>query len=136
MAEYGTVPRPRVPVQAGQGLDDSGPQRIEMDVPGEFEEVRLLLHHNRAVAILKQVALSMVAPVEGTGIAGEQATHEGGEGPVARSEEQVEVVREQGPREDRDARRRKLSGKKAKKIRPVRVAPPPRHVWVESVDYG
>jgi len=110
-----------------------------MDVPGEFEEVRLFLHRNGAVAILQQVALPTVAPVEGTGIAGEQAAHEGGEGPVARSQEELEVVREQGPREDLDPRGLHLRGEAAEKIVPVlggseeqRLLDPPGHHVVED----
>ena len=139
MAEEGTVPRPRVPVQFGQGLDDSGPQGIEMEVPHEFEEVRLLLHHKGAVAILEQVALPMVAPVEGAGIAAEPAAHEGGQGPVARAQEEVDVVREQGPREDLDPRGLHLRGEAAEKIVPAlggseeqRLLDPPGHHVVED----
>ena len=67
-----------------------------MDVAGELQEVRLLLHHNGPVAILKQMAVPLVPPLEGPRVAGEHPTHYAGTLKPARVQEQVEMVWQEG----------------------------------------
>jgi hypothetical protein len=49
-----------------------------MDVTHEFSEIGVLLADNGLVAILEQVAIPLVPPIEVDGMAGEQASHEAG----------------------------------------------------------
>ncbi len=66
-----------------------------MEVAHEFEEVRFLLHHNGIVAVLEKLPDTLVSPVEGPGVSGEEHTHTPSQGPLARPEQEVRVVREQ-----------------------------------------
>ncbi len=63
-----------------------------MEVAHEFEEVRFLLHHNGLVAVLEKVPDTLVSPVEGPGVSGEERTHTPSQGPLARPEQEVRVL--------------------------------------------
>ena len=78
MARDGSVSTPLIPVQFGQVGHESRPDRIQMDVTHEFSEIGVLLADNGLVAILEQVAIPLVPPIEVDGMAGEQASHEAG----------------------------------------------------------
>ena len=68
-----------------------------MEVADEFPEIGVRLHHDRLIAVLEEVPLPSVPPVVRQGVAGEQAAHERGEAARPTPEEQVGVVREEGP---------------------------------------
>jgi hypothetical protein len=68
-----------------------------MEVADEFQEVRLLLHHDGLVAVLEEMADPLMAAVEGSRVAREERAHAAREGPLPRPEQEVRVVREQGP---------------------------------------
>ena len=77
-------------------LNDPGAERIEMNVPNQFEQVRFLFAENGFIAVLEKMAGSFVTLVERHGIAGKKASHDAryrrGSGP----KEKMGVVREQG----------------------------------------
>jgi hypothetical protein len=52
--------------------DELGPEWVEVEVADQFEEVRLLLHHDRLVPVLEEVADPLVSAVEGPGVSGEE----------------------------------------------------------------
>jgi len=68
-----------------------------VEIADEFQEVRLLLHDDGFVPVLEEVPHPLVAAVVPEGIAREQPAHELREplGPTA--QQQVGVVREEGP---------------------------------------
>jgi hypothetical protein len=69
-----------------------------MKVAHEFEEVRFLLYHNGLVAVVEKVPDTLVSPVEGPGVSGEERTHTPSQGALARPEQEVRVIRKQIPR--------------------------------------
>ncbi len=66
-------------------------------VADQFQEVRFLLHDDRLIPILEEVAGALVAPIESAGVAREEASHAPGQGALARPDQEVGVVREEGP---------------------------------------
>jgi len=92
------VPAERVLSQIVHALHEAGPDRVLVDVADRFEEVGILLAEDGFEAVLEKVAVSTVGAVKPEGIAGEQAPHDGGDGDCTASEQQVEVVGDQGPR--------------------------------------
>jgi hypothetical protein len=73
-----------------------------MEVPDQFEQVRLFLHDNGLVPILQEVPGSRMPTIDGPRVAREEGAHAAGEGASARADQQVEVIREQSPGEDRE----------------------------------
>ena len=64
-AEEGALAGPAVPGQRAEIGDDRRPQWVQVEVAHEFEEVRLLFHHDGLVAVLEEMARALVAAVEG-----------------------------------------------------------------------
>ena len=75
----------------------AGSQGIEVDAADKFFTVRLLLTDDGLVAVLKEMAGSTVTQVVAGCIAREQSGHDGGQGSGAGPEEEVGVVRKEGP---------------------------------------
>ena len=72
-----------------------------MEVARELQEVGLLLHHDGCVPILEQVPSPRVAAIEGPRVARKEGAHAPRERPVPRPDQEVRMVREQGPGVDR-----------------------------------
>jgi hypothetical protein len=70
---------PSVSIQVSEGSDEAGPERIQMDIARKLLEVGFLLAHDGLVAVLEEVADTLVPPVEGDGIPGQPAAHEYGQ---------------------------------------------------------
>jgi len=138
--QEGAVPGPGIPIQFAEVRDDLRAQRIEVEIPDEFQEVRVLLHYDGLVPVLEEVAHPLVAAVEGPGIAREQTPHAPGQGARARPHEEVGVVREHGPGVDGPGPALRQGREARDKIRPIPVIPeddpalqPPHHHVVEGV---
>jgi hypothetical protein len=76
VADERAVARPGVAVQGPQIGDDLGAERVEVEIPDQFQEVGLRLHHDGLVPVLEEVADAFVAPIEGPRVPGEQRPHE------------------------------------------------------------
>ncbi len=87
-----------------------------MEVPHELHEVGFLLDHHGLVPVLEEVADSVVAAVEGARVAREERTHAPGQRALPRPDQEVGVVREQGPRVDDEPARVRKSRKARKEI--------------------
>ena len=74
-ADERAVAGPGVPVAGAEVRHELRPERIQVEVADQFQEVGLFLHHDRLVPVLEEVAASLVAPVEGTGVPREEAPH-------------------------------------------------------------
>ena len=70
-----------------------------MDIADEFQQIGIFLAQNRFVPVLEQVAHPVVAPIEVYGVTGEQFFHQGRNGNVAGSQQQMEMIWDQGPGE-------------------------------------
>jgi hypothetical protein len=68
-----------------------------VEITDEFQEIRLLLHHDGLVPILKEMTGTVVTPVEGPSVPGEQAPHAAGERAIPRADQQVRMIRKEGP---------------------------------------
>lgn len=59
-----------------------GADRVEVNLPRKFKEIRLLLDHDGLVPVLEEVAHAVVPPVEGVSVAAEEGAHVRGRGYV------------------------------------------------------
>ncbi len=123
IAQERAMPGPGVPVQRAERGNHLCPERVQVQVPDEFEEVGFLLHHDGLVAVLEEVADPLVPPVEGARIAGEQRTHAARKRPLPRPGEEVGVIGEEGPSVDGEAGRVNQSRQPADEVGPVCVVP-------------
>lgn len=67
-----------ITVQPGKIRLETGSQGIQMNVAYQFPQGGVLLAQNRFIAVLKQLAVPFVAPVEADNIAGQQPSYHGG----------------------------------------------------------
>jgi hypothetical protein len=88
----GTVTRPWVPIQVIQSVHRPRPNRIQMNVAHEFQQIRILLDQNRFVTVLKQMPPTSVAPVKPHRITGEEPAHRRRKSWRARAQQNVEMV--------------------------------------------
>ena len=93
----GRMSRPRIPPQFCHIPNEARPEWIQMNVPGDLQEILLFLTDDRLVAVLEQVAIPPVSPVEIDDVAGEEPSHALGEAALASANEKVEMVVQEGP---------------------------------------
>jgi hypothetical protein len=98
-----------------------GPEGIEVNITHQFQEIRILLAENGFVSVLKERAVSSVAPIVGDGIAGEQPPHEGGQRDATGSHQKVRVVGEQGPSKAGSGRLNQKTTEAIQKVVPVSI---------------
>ncbi|MEZ4600494.1 MAG: hypothetical protein R2940_11965 [Syntrophotaleaceae bacterium] len=67
---------PGIILEGIQVFNDSGTQRIQVDIPHQFQQVGIAVADNGFVTILEQVADTIVAQVENYGVTGKQTAHE------------------------------------------------------------
>jgi hypothetical protein len=79
-----------------------GTQGVEVEVADEFQEVDILLHDDRLVSVLEEVADPLVAAIEGSRVSSEEAPHDAGQGAGSGPHQEVEVVRQECPGVDRE----------------------------------
>jgi len=68
-----------------------------MNITGQFQQIEIFLADDRLVAVLKEMAPSLVAQVEVDRVAGHQAPHAFGKGLFSGPDQQVKMVGYQGP---------------------------------------
>jgi len=68
-----------------------------VDVADQFQEIRIFFADDRFVSVLEKVATPLVSFVEGDGISGHQPSHDLAERGLAYSQEEMEMVWDQGP---------------------------------------
>jgi hypothetical protein len=81
--------------------DDSCSNRVQVDVPDQFQEIRLLLAEDGLVSVLKQRSMALISPVEAHHITGEQSSHQIGDALGTGSKEEVYMIGKQRPRKTR-----------------------------------
>ena len=131
---------PGIAVERGEIGQHLRPEGIQVEVANEFEEVRLLLHHDGLVPILKEMADAVMAAIEGAGVAREERAHTPGERPGAGADQEVRLIREQRPRVDGESALRDQADQAGDEVGPVPVVAedgrpldPPHHDVVEGV---
>ena len=68
-----------------------------MNVADEFQKVRIFLANDGFVAVLKKVATSFMALVEGNGISSHETPHDLTQRGRAGAKQKVKMIRDQGP---------------------------------------
>jgi len=99
------VAGPGVALQGAEVGHHLRPERIQVEIAHELEEVPVLLHHDRLVPVLEEVARPAVPAVEGPGVAGEERAHAPGQRARPGPHQEVGVIREQGPGVHREGAR-------------------------------
>ena len=98
-----------------------GPEGIQVEVADEFQKIGFFFYDDGLVPILKEMPRALVAPVEGPRVPREERPHAPRQGTSPRPDQQVEVIRQEGPRVDREGVRLGEGGKAADEIVPVLV---------------
>ena len=98
LADECGVARPGISIQGTNILEHAGPDRIEVNVSGQLQQIRVLLTNDRFVSILKQMPVAPVPQVEIDDISGEKAPHALGQGLAARSHQEVKMSGHERPR--------------------------------------
>ncbi len=93
----GGMARVGIDGEIGEPLDDPRPYRIEVDVADELDEVLLFLRQHRLVAILEQLAVAVMSPVEADCLPREEAGHDGVKRDRAGLQQEMRVVAEERP---------------------------------------
>lgn len=82
---------PGISVEGIHVLNDSGPQRVQVDIPQQFQQIGIPVADDGFIAILKQVADPVVAQVKGNGITSQQAAHKMGKCGGSRLNQKMEM---------------------------------------------
>ena len=64
-----------------------------MDIPEQFQQVCLFFANDGFIAVLEKMAGSLMFPVEGDGISGQQPTHEMAKGAFGSYDKQMKMIR-------------------------------------------
>jgi hypothetical protein len=86
-----------------------------MDIAHQLKEIALFVAEKRFVAILKKVTAAFVSQIEGHGVGGQKAPHEGRKTNGAGAEENVDVVLQQRPGQTVGLRSRSRAAKRSTK---------------------
>ena len=90
-----------------------------MQVAHEFQKVRLLLHHDGLVPILKEMAPPPVSTIEGACIPGEERTHHPRQRASPRSDQEMGVIGKQRPGVHRPEVGLREGGDACRKVVPI-----------------
>ena len=72
--------------------NDVAPQRVQVNIPYQFQQIGLFLAQDRFVAVLKEMPASVVFPIEGDGVPREKFSHDTRNRGTSRPEQQVYMV--------------------------------------------
>ena len=84
-------------IQAFHGFHYLRPQWVQMDIAHQLQEVSVFLAEDGFVAVLKKMSVASVSAIETTGISCQQPAHHTGNRDISSTEQQMEVVGQQGP---------------------------------------
>jgi hypothetical protein len=87
-----------VPAQFIDTLHQARPNRVEVNIAHQFQEIGFLLALDRSETVLEKVVVSPVGPIIPQRINGQQTPHQRGDRYRPASEKEVKVVRNQHPR--------------------------------------
>jgi hypothetical protein len=104
LSHQGAVSTPWEGLKSPKILNQAAPQRIQVDVAHQLQEVRVVLANNRLESVMEQMPDPAVTPVEVNGVRRHQTPHECREGRPIGADEQVKMVGHQAPCEATGAR--------------------------------
>src|SRR5580765_586342 len=102
-------------------LADSGANRVQHDVPGGFQEVRVLRYRPPRVVVPKEMTRPPVPAVHLAGMPGVEEAHSSGEARFSRPDEKVVVVCHQAIRDDAPLLLRDDARKPAQEVEAIEV---------------
>ena len=94
VAEDGAMSAPGVFVEFVEVLNQFGPERVEVNIANQFEEVWVLFADDGLVSVLEEMACPFVAFIKGDGVSGHAFAHNLAEGGRAGAQEKVKMVRD------------------------------------------
>jgi hypothetical protein len=83
--------------QRGDVRDQPRTEGVQVDVAHQLLEVAVFLTDDRFVAVLEEIPVPAMAAVEPDRVAGEEAPHQGGQGDGTGPDQEVGMVRQEGP---------------------------------------
>jgi len=119
LPHYNRMSGPPVLLQFVHVFYNSGPERIQVDIAQQFQEIFFLLTKNRFIPVLKKVAAPLVTAVECYGIAGKNLSHQAAERLPAGTDKKMKVVGKQRPGVAPTPGLRKACFKAVNKVVPV-----------------
>jgi hypothetical protein len=93
------MPRPGIAVQSIHITNCPGPQRIEVDIPDQFQKIRFFLAYDGFVTVLKEMPNPAMPQVKGYSIPGQQPPHERRQLLPPGPQQKMRVVSHQRPRQ-------------------------------------
>ena len=117
------MPTPGISLQGLEIGHHPRAQRVQVDVSREFEQVGLFLDHDGLVPVLEKVPPPAMPAVEGPRIAREERAHHAREGTQAGPDQEVGVIRQEGPGVDGHVVRLRQAGQAAYKVLSVQIIP-------------
>ena len=121
--QEGAVARPGVAVQAPEVGHYPGAEGVQMEVAYQFEQVGFFFHHDGLVPVLEQVPDALVASIECARVSGQERAHAPSEGPGPGAEQQVGVIRQDGPGVDGYGPALYYAREAAEEVGPIGIVP-------------
>jgi len=84
-------------VQVGKGGDDSCPDGIQVNIPHQFSQIRILLTSDGLISILKELPVAFMASIKSDGVARKQSSHQCGQRDFTASKEKMGMIRKKCP---------------------------------------
>jgi hypothetical protein len=91
------MPAVSVTVQMSYIGNNACAQRVEMDIPDQFQQVGIFLADNGLESVLKKGAMTKVSAIEADDVSGQQPVHEFRKALCACAQEKMCVVGQKGP---------------------------------------
>jgi hypothetical protein len=134
------VAGPGVAVESAERGNDLRPDRVQVEVADEFQQVGLFLHHDGFIAVLESMPDPLVAAVEGPSVPRQKGAHAAGQGPRPGADQQMGMIGEERPGIDDPGSRLGEGFQTRDEIAAVGVVPkdsrpldPPHHHMMQSV---
>jgi hypothetical protein len=80
-----------------KALNNSRSNRIQMNIPDQFPEIAFFLTYNRFIAVLKQLAATIMSVVKSNDISGEKSSHEFGQRGCSATKKKVGMIGQKRP---------------------------------------
>jgi hypothetical protein len=107
---------PGKPVKIFKTNDHPRTNRIQVNIPHQFEEIRIFVTDDGFITVLKEMSGPIVAQIENDSIAGQQTPHESGQCALFRAHQEMKMIIEQGPGKAPGARLLQKGRKACEKI--------------------
>jgi hypothetical protein len=108
-------------LKRAQIVEDTRAEGVQVQIANEFQKINLLVDHDGFVAILEHVAGPLVTTIELSSIAGQERSHAPTYRTRVRPNQQMRVVRHEGPGVDCKMAGLREAGNPLDEIFPIRI---------------